>query len=216
MENATSREKVLKKIRNALIHKTLNPFPDIDFDTNVYKEINDSLDVVFAEEFIKMAGKFVYCESERDATETLKVLITENQWANIFCKEEIVKQILTEGNIPYLKDENDFIDTEVGITLCEFLVARLGSIMVSSRQPGGRRGFVYPPVHIVFAYTSQIVADIKQALAGMKTKYSEKLPSMISLITGPSRTADIEKTLVMGAHGPRELYVFLIDDSINS
>lgn len=39
---------------------------------------------------------------------------------------------------------------------------------------------------------------------------------MISLISGPSRTADIEKTLVMGAHGPKELYVFLIDDAINS
>ncbi|MFZ4706049.1 MAG: LUD domain-containing protein, partial [Bacteroidales bacterium] len=37
---------------------------------------------------------------------------------------------------------------------------------------------------------------------------------LISVITGPSRTADIEKTLVMGAHGPRELFVFLIEDSI--
>ncbi|MCK5078809.1 MAG: LUD domain-containing protein, partial [Bacteroidales bacterium] len=52
------------------------------------------------------------------------------------------------------------------------------------------------------------------ALKGMKEKYGQDLPSMISLITGPSRTADIEKTLVMGAHGPRELYVFLVDDQV--
>jgi len=48
----------------------------------------------------------------------------------------------------------------------------------------------------------------------MKEKYGQDLPSMISLITGPSRTADIEKTLVMGAHGPGELYVFLVDDQV--
>jgi len=46
----------------------------------------------------------------------------------------------------------------------------------------------------------------------MKRKYKDEYPSMISLITGPSRTADIEKTLIIGAHGPKEVYVFLIDD----
>ena len=86
--------------------------------------------------------------------------------------------------------------------------------MVSSKQQCGRRMFVYPPVHIVLAYTSQLVPDLKQALIGIKQKYSDKIPSMISVITGPSRTADIEKTLVLGAHGPREIYVFLVDDNI--
>ena len=215
MDEATSREKVLKKVRNALIHKMPNPFPDIDFDSNIYKETNESPDIIFAEEFIKASGKFVYCESEQDLAETLKALITENHWINIFCKEDKVNKILTENNIPFLSDDEDFIDTEVGITSCEFLISRLGSIMVSSKQQCGRRSFVFPPVHIVFAYTSQIVPDIKQALNGIKTKY-EKMPSMISMITGPSRTADIEKTLVMGAHGPCELYVFLVDDSINN
>jgi L-lactate dehydrogenase complex protein LldG len=48
----------------------------------------------------------------------------------------------------------------------------------------------------------------------MRKKYLASLPSMMTLITGPSRTADIEKTLVMGAHGPRELYVFLLEDQL--
>jgi L-lactate dehydrogenase complex protein LldG len=46
----------------------------------------------------------------------------------------------------------------------------------------------------------------------IRKKYEDGFPSLISFITGPSRTADIEKTLVMGAHGPKELYVFLIED----
>ena len=214
MEESTQREKVLKRIRNALIHKTNNPFPDLDFESNIYKEMDDSPEVVFAEEFIKVSGNFVYCESEREFVENLKALMTDNQWVNVFCMEDKVKQILTEGHIPFLSEEDNMHDIEAGITSCEFLIARLGSIMVSSGQQCGRRMFVYPPVHIVLAYASQLVPDLKHALAGIKQKYSDKIPSMISVITGPSRTADIEKTLVMGAHGPKNVFVFFIDDTV--
>ena len=215
MEESTQREKVLKKVRNALIHKTDNPFPDLDFESNVYNEMIDSPEVVFAEEFIKVSGKFVYCESEEEFIDNLKALMLENKWSNVFCLEENIKKILTAGNILYLSDEEDFHNIEIGVTQCEFLISRLGSIMVSSKQQCGRRMFVYPPVHIVLAYTSQLVPDLKNAFTGIKQKYGDKIPSMISVITGPSRTADIEKTLILGAHGPKEIYVFLVDDSIN-
>jgi L-lactate dehydrogenase complex protein LldG len=70
---------------------------------------------------------------------------------------------------------------------------------------------IYPHVHIVIAFTSQLVLDLKDAFKLLKVKYPETTPTMISNITGPSRTADIEKTLVLGAHGPKELYVFLLE-----
>jgi len=63
----------------------------------------------------------------------------------------------------------------------------------------------------VLAYTSQLVPDLKDGFALLKQKYGDNMPSMISNVTGPSRTADIEKTLVLGAHGPKELFVFLLD-----
>jgi L-lactate dehydrogenase complex protein LldG len=66
-------------------------------------------------------------------------------------------------------------------------------------------------VHIVVAYTSQIVTDLKDGFKLLKDKYGGNIPSMITNVTGPSRTADIEKTLVLGAHGPKELFVFLLD-----
>jgi L-lactate dehydrogenase complex protein LldG len=66
-------------------------------------------------------------------------------------------------------------------------------------------------VHIVLAYTSQLVLDLKDGFKLLKKKYGNNIPSLISTITGPSRTADIEKTLVLGAHGPKELFVFLLD-----
>ena len=65
----------------------------------------------------------------------------------------------------------------------------------------------------MIAKTSQLQYDIKDGLEFIRTKYGTNIPSMICLETGPSRTADIEKTLVLGAHGPKELLVFLIDDS---
>jgi L-lactate dehydrogenase complex protein LldG len=62
------------------------------------------------------------------------------------------------------------------------------------------------------AYTHQIVPNIKQGLQWVVSENNgTNLPSMINLNTGPSRTADIEKTLVLGAHGPKEVYLFLID-----
>jgi L-lactate dehydrogenase complex protein LldG len=77
----------------------------------------------------------------------------------------------------------------------------------------GRKIIAYPEIHLVVATASQLVPDIKRGIQLLRRKYGEEFPSLVSLITGPSRTADIEKTLVMGAHGPKELYIFLIDDS---
>jgi L-lactate dehydrogenase complex protein LldG len=213
MEESTSREKVLKKVRNALMSKFENPFPSLDLETSVYQPIEDSLDITFAQEFSKVSGKFIYCENEEDLIQNLINLIGENNWKNIFCLEPDIKTILDKAGIPFKSDEADFELMDAGITNCEFLIARLGSIMISSRQTSGRRLNVFPESHLVIARSSQIVPDIKDALKKMQEKYNNNLPSLISVITGPSRTADIEKTLVMGAHGPKQLYLFLIDEN---
>jgi L-lactate dehydrogenase complex protein LldG len=106
---------------------------------------------------------------------------------------------------------DDLAGCDASITDCEYLVARTGSIMLSAAQEGGRTTSVYAPVHICIAYTRQLVYDIKDALQGMKDKYGDALPSLITLATGPSRTADIEKTLVTGVHGPKEVFLFLVE-----
>jgi len=209
MEESTSREKVLKKVRHALIYKTDNPFPQVDFDSPVYKPMNDTSDVNFAQEFTKVGGVFIYCENESEVVTTLSALHTECEWKNIYCAEPEFQYMLTQAGVPFESDEESLQQISVGITGCEFLIARLGSIMVSSKT--SRRLNVYPEIHVVIAYVNQLVDDLKDAFVAVQTKYSGKLPSMLSVITGPSRTADIEKTLVMGAHGPRELFLILIE-----
>jgi len=213
MEESTSKEKVLKKIRDALIEKTEAPFPLIDSDTSVYQPMEGPLDVTFAQELLKVSGKFVYCESDDEFLSVLQAFILEKDWPVLFCYDEKIQRLLKQGGIPYESSPDRFDEMQIGITRCEYLVARLGTVMVSSRVSPGRRMNVFPEIHLILATTSQLVPDLKQALQNIRKKYREDFPSMISLITGPSRTADIEKTLVMGAHGPKELYVFLLEDS---
>ncbi|MCG3147652.1 MAG: Lactate utilization protein C [Verrucomicrobiae bacterium] len=97
------------------------------------------------------------------------------------------------------------LDGYPDVTGCDCLVAQTGSIIVSTRSAGGRVASVLPEVHAVRARRDQIVADLPAALALLRRRYDGHWPSALSVITGPSRTADIEKILVMGAHGPKRL-----------
>ena len=74
----------------------------------------------------------------------------------------------------------------------------------------GRTAPVFYPAHIVVLYSDQIVLDIQHAIDYVKEHNPDGLPSIINLNTGPSRTADIEKTLVVGVHGPKEVYCLFV------
>jgi L-lactate dehydrogenase complex protein LldG len=212
IKETTTKEKILTSIRNALISKRENPFDRINFKESVYYELEDEKEVVFASKLLDNNGKFVYCENEETATDILQSLINEKGWTSVFTPDDKIISLLKPAGINVVSDESQFPDLKAGITRCEFLIARFGSVMVSSALSAGRRMFVFPESHIVIAYASQVVIEIKEALTAIKEKYSDGFPSQVTIITGPSRTADIEKTLVMGAHGPKELYVFMIDD----
>jgi L-lactate dehydrogenase complex protein LldG len=211
MEESSSREKILKKIRNALISRAAQPVKDLDFSSSIYNDFEDSLDVVFAQELTKVSGNFIFCESIEKFTKNLKSLIDDKGWKHIYCPDKKIQVLLKQARIPYKFSETAFTKAAVGLTGCEYLVARFGCVVVSSKGQVGRKVYAFPETHLVLAFTSQIVPEIRDALSNLKKKYSNQMPSMVSFITGPSRTADIEKTLVMGAHGPKELYVFLVD-----
>ena len=99
---------------------------------------------------------------------------------------------------------------DVGITECDALVAQTGSLVVTSRNSGGRALSVLPPHHLVIARRSQLVPDLPAAFELIQKKYGADYPSMISFVTGPSRTGDIERILVLGAHGPKKLTVICV------
>ena len=213
MYEAKSKEIVLRKVREALAMSA--PFlpPTPDFTTSVHGPLLEELSVQFAETFIRNAGTFVYCESEEDFFDQLFTFKRERGLDNLYVWEPALKKILHAAGINFNGSEDDFIGkAQAALTTCEALITRTGSILVSSATGSGRRLSVYPEMHLVVAKLSQLVPEIKDALLLMEEKYGKRIPSMISLVSGPSRTADIEKTLVMGAHGPKELILFLIDD----
>ncbi|GAB2700181.1 lactate utilization protein [Mucilaginibacter koreensis] len=206
----TSKEKLLKKIRKALLVKRDNPYPNQE-EQPLYPATDEILEVQFAEEFVGAAGQFMFCEDEIQFIESLLNLAEERKWHKIYCWEPALQELMDKYGYPYYATDKSFEQAEVGFTLCEALVARNGSIMLSNGNMAGRRLSIYPPVHIVLAYSSQLVLDLKDGFKLLKDKYGNRLPSMVTTITGPSRTADIEKTLVLGAHGPKEVFVFLLD-----
>ncbi len=104
-------------------------------------------------------------------------------------------------------DVNELESCDVGVTGCDALVAQTGSVLVTERSAGGRALSVLPPHHLVLARRNQLVPDLPAAFALLAQKYSANYPSFISFITGPSRTGDIERILVLGAHGPKKLTI---------
>ncbi|WP_025141642.1 lactate utilization protein C [Pedobacter jeongneungensis] len=210
-DNTTAKEQILKKIRKALLEKRENPYPNLE-ESVLYKKNTDELEVLFAEQLTAISGNFIFCEDGIDFFENMLQLADKFKWRKIYCWEPELQQFLSKYEFPFYQTDKDFEQAEVGITLCEALIARNGSVMVTNQGAAGRRLSIFPHHHIVIARTSQLVLDLKDAFRLLKNKYGNQIPSMISNITGPSRTADIEKTLVLGAHGPKELFVFLIDD----
>lgn len=212
MKETTPREKVLKNIRNALMQKNENPFLDAQIHAEMYAPVDPVTDVAFAQSFTAAGGVFFYCEDEKAMVMQLAALAREREWKTVYTFIPELVDILNLIKLNPVSDPALPDDLQAGITFCEALIARTGTIVVSSLASSGRRMVVHPEVHIVIGYASQVVQDIQHALDDLKNRYGDALPSLVSMITGPSRTADIEKTLVMGAHGPRELMLFFIDD----
>jgi L-lactate dehydrogenase complex protein LldG len=214
---SNSRESIIGKIRKALAENSLPmPFPEADKLTAFYDNGSLSPEEKFAQEFSALGGKFVYCENEQELMEQLDALADTMRWTKIHSKDSFLLNLFQEQEITLVQQGNDMSDIEVGISLCESLVARTGSVLVSAAQEYGRALPVYSPIHITVAFANQLVWDISDAFTLLNEKYKHNLPSLISLTTGPSRTADIEKTLVVGVHGPKEVYVFFVDKNWNT
>jgi L-lactate dehydrogenase complex protein LldG len=206
----SSREIILRQI-SSISHRRKAESNSYNFSGDkIYKEIVPDAISCFQQEIRAVAGECFVFENEADLFVALKEFVSEKGFSKLHCRDEELKEHLNSFDISFSSSEADFETMEVGITRCEFLVARTGSVIVSSRN-SGRRMNIFPPVHIVVAHSFQLVNYLEDAYRKILQKYGNELPSVISTITGPSRTSDIEKTLVLGAHGPKQLVVFLFN-----
>jgi len=204
-----SRQEILQRIAAAQTGRlAFVENPELNQE-EIYKPIAPDAISCFKNELEAISGQCIICENEQDLYVKLSTFVEQRKFQYVFCRDSYIASQLEQNKILHSNAESDFNGMQVGITGCEFLVARTGSVLVSSESQSGRQMNVFPPVHIVLAHTSQLVNFLEDALVAIQEKYENALPSTISTITGPSRTADIEKTLVLGAHGPKEFIVFL-------
>ncbi|HET6993292.1 MAG TPA: LUD domain-containing protein, partial [Bacteroidia bacterium] len=157
MEDSTSREKILKKVRAALINKSRLEPGAIDFDSNIYAESEDPIELVFAQQFSDVGGNFVFCENDEDFIYNIGALTADDGFGQLWCAETELQNLLKQADISFLSTTEELEKAGTSITGCEFLIARTGSILISSKQLSGRRAAVYPANHIVVSRTSQLL-----------------------------------------------------------
>jgi L-lactate dehydrogenase complex protein LldG len=103
--------------------------------------------------------------------------------------------------------KRQLMTADMGITGVEFGLADSGTLVLRTRETEGRLASLLPPVHLAIITTDQILPSIVEFI------FQFELPppsSGVIFITGPSRTADIELTLTIGVHGPKELHVLVL------
>lgn len=168
----------------------------------------------FRDEFAAVQGEWQQVASLDEAKAWLHGWIQENGFSTLLSIDNLRLRSVLDGvnGVHWIvpgAGTKGWEAYSLGVTTCESLVAESGTILVSAAI-SGRAPSVLPPVHLVVATADQLVADIDTSIQRLRSRYPEQLPSTMSWITGPSRTADIEKILVLGAHGPKRLAVLLL------
>jgi len=108
------------------------------------------------------------------------------------------------------------VDSYIGVTSADFCMAETASLVMRTRPGQARSVSLVPSIHIAVIHLDQIIADLKELYALIKwdtDSSQEGLTNCMTFISGPSKTADVEATMVHGAHGPREVYIYVVTDS---
>ena len=110
-------------------------------------------------------------------------------------------------------------ESSMGITGADYAIAETGSVIVLPRRGLSRLVSVVPPVHVAIVRPQDILGTLDDLFTLRRLEYYQNgehgnhdMGSYLNFITGPSRTADIEQTIVVGVHGPREVHMILLDE----
>ncbi len=227
------RENILGRIREALrlpapvpgAHERQSAHPVSEREAAVHiPEWLPSVGVTFEERIAlfqknaaELKAQFVLLDGAEQLASQLREIAAAEGWKKVATHaNELAECAANSLGLPVVRtdsgyDVHELESCDAGISTCEALVAQTGSVLVTSKSSGGRALSILPPHHVVIARREQLIADLPAAFALIKAKYGpENYPSLISFITGPSRTGDIERILVLGAHGPKKLTILCV------
>jgi L-lactate dehydrogenase complex protein LldG len=183
-----------------------------------------------------LSGKFFRVNSEEEARNCLESIIREKEiyfavmWNHPLLDALKIEYLLEwlginilpihpmnpdpEAQEKGLQFREDIKKAGIGLSAADFVLADSGTIFVRACAGRERSTSLVPHAHVALLKTDQILPGLDDLLPFLQKGLHEKgtLESCLTFITGPSRTADIELTLTLGVHGPKEVYVILIDD----
>jgi L-lactate dehydrogenase complex protein LldG len=214
-----SRDKILARLNKVPVENMRSPVPVRDRDIYLdYPPENLSLADVFKERLTALQGEVLFTHSRQQAADYLYQILKEfPPKSSLVQQSPVLADIISaktelksciDDSFALGSDSISFSQYACGITTADCLIARTGSVLLTSRSAGGRRLSVLPPVHVVIAAEQQIVPSLDDAFKLLKEPVFDC--SYAVVITGPSRTSDIEKQLVLGAHGPKRLVVIIL------
>jgi L-lactate dehydrogenase complex protein LldG len=232
---STEKEKIFRRIREALTfeapmpgaHSSGNIHTHVEAPPHEHGQFSDWLPAVgegfdqqaelFAKNSTSLKTTFHLLPDEAAAAAKLAEIAAAESWKRVASHGNgengpATRAMVSGLNLPTVwtdsgYDVREMESSDAGISECDALVAQTGSVLVTARSAGGRALSVLPPHHVVLARRAQLLSDLPAAFAFIEQKYAGDYPSFISFITGPSRTGDIERILVLGAHGPKKLTV---------
>jgi L-lactate dehydrogenase complex protein LldG len=218
----SSRESILTSIRRALATPTDSPHRKPGETENPwYRALDPSPENLltnFKEQLERLNGTVHAEESEQGAASRLSGILSKSDPSRCWheprlelmtCREELKSLARPAIYDTGAQAKKALGNAAIGVTSAIALVARHGTILTAAPTQGGRLLCSLPDHHIVVARLDQLVPDLNQGYALLRQRFQDAWPSFVTNITGPSRTADIEKILVLGAHGPRELTVIV-------
>ena len=214
LSERTNKEQILAKVREAVMTKDENLFKDVNMQVDTWTPFKeeDGADFTFVERFKENGGIFVYFESKENFLDAMKQYIVENQWEPLCSTSKKMHEIFKDSGIALSRDYTTKRKKTVSITDCECLIAHTGSVVVTDKCAGSRAAYSNADVLLVFASPSQIVASMKDAIHLIKEKYGSDRPSETVIISGASKSTEIDNQLVIGAQGIKQIALFLVEE----
>jgi len=214
------REIVLARLRDALSERPpVARYPHVDDYRDVLPGVGETRAEwigAFARRCTQLHTEFLRCD-EGSLEPTLRDLAARHGWQRCaFHPGEDTSRAAALLGLDALAigpgyDAQRLEACDVGITGCDALVAESGSVLMTSLTAGGRALSILPPHHLVLARASQLVRDLPAAMERVNGPDGIRRASLAMLHTGPSRTGDIERKIVLGAHGPKKMTVVLLE-----
>lgn len=184
------------------------------------KPAQASMVASFRESLEGVGGHCFIARGEIDAGNILKNIFAElpvSQSRRVALSDAPILERLARDLGPQVKEvattpeSNDLFNFDVGITTAQLAIAETGTLVLESESERHRLVSLVPPVHIAILDAQGLVQSLGEALSYLQREGVSGMSRAVTFITGPSRTADIELTLTVGVHGPKELHVIVID-----